>query len=90
MHDIKRDIFIYPLTIVSDRYSGVYSGSAWTAWNRDPDCVPEEISGGDGECLEYWRSEYNPKYDIVGFGNTPDAAILDLHSKIEKAKSLKK
>jgi hypothetical protein len=79
----KEDIFIYPLTVVSDRYCGVYSRAAWTAWNRDPDCVPEEIYGGDDECMIYWDEEYNHEYDLVGFGDTPQNAIDDLATKIK-------
>lgn len=31
---MERDI--YPLTIVKDRYTGVYSGGIYTAWKLSP------------------------------------------------------
>lgn len=74
---MQRDI--YPLTIVKDRYTGVYSGGLYTAWNLDPDEVPIEICCGDSECMSFWMNN-----DIlVGIGNTMQDAANDLERKLE-------
>ena len=66
---------IYPLTIVSDRYGGTYSGGNFTAWNLDIDEIPSAINGDDVSCHEFWI-EYEI---IVGKGNTIQDAIYDLY-----------
>lgn len=74
------DPFLYPLTVVFDRYCSCYSGGKYTAWNLLPECVPEEINGGDDECFDFWL---NKKDDyIYGLGSTPEEAIKDLYKKI--------
>ena len=81
-----KDVYdnLYPLTIVMDRYSGVYSGGKFTAWNLDFDEVPEEICWGDGSALEIFRDIRNGKRNIVyGVGATPDEAVMDLYMKIK-------
>jgi hypothetical protein len=72
---------IYPIAIVSDRYSGTYSGGEWTAWALDPWNLPDGIFDSDVECAVAWR---NLKEDrkrgklAFGIGNTPDEALRDL------------
>lgn len=80
----------YPLTIIEDRYSGVYSHGIFTAWNRYADCVPDEIDGGDITAYDFWN-EYRDEYDmithsadIVGLGNTPEEAVKDLMRRIKE------
>lgn len=71
---------IYPLTIVSDRYNGTYSGGKFTAWNREPDDIPEGISGDDCSCFEFWLDN-----EIVcGVGNTIQEAIGNLYININR------
>lgn len=71
---------IYPLTIVMDRYGGIYSGGCYTAWNLDVEDVPQEIESDDVTCYDFWHS-----YDgIVGLGTTPSKAAEDLRRKLEK------
>ena len=70
---------IYPLTVVKDRYNGVYSGGVYTAWNMDADEVPIEISCGDTECMSFWMDNDIP----VGIGNTMQDAVNDLAQKLE-------
>ncbi len=72
---------IYPLTIIYDRYSGVYSGGKYTAWNKHPIYVPEEIAYDDVSCAVFW-DDYNK--DLVGLGNTPDEAIKNLKIKLNR------
>lgn len=72
---------IYPITIISDRYSGTYSGGEWTAWALDPWNLPDGIFDSDVECAVAWR---NLKEDrkrgklAFGVGNTPEEALRDL------------
>ena len=74
---------IFPLTIVADRYNGVYSGGKYTAWNADTCDVPRAINGNDTECIKFWFSASNcgVKY---GVGNTPQEAIKDLKGKLRR------
>lgn len=74
---------LYPLTIVMDRYTGVYSGGKFTAWNLDPDEIPEEICWDDLSASEIFRDIRNGKRNIVyGIGATPDEAAMDLYMNI--------
>lgn len=69
---------IYPLTIVKDRYGGSYSEGWFLAFNLDPDEVPTEIHSDDMTCMDFWN-DFN---GIVGKGNTPGEAHLDLSKKL--------
>ena len=75
------DYGIYPLTVLSDRYNGCYSGGRWTAWNKYPDDIPYGPFGDDTSCMEFWRDE---RSFPVGVGATPGAAIRDLKGKMRK------
>lgn len=70
--------YIYPLTIIRDRYSGCYSGGKFTAWNIDADCIPYAQCGSDIPCGSFWGENTRP----VGLGDTPDEAIKDLETKL--------
>lgn len=70
---------IYPLTVVADRYSGVYSGGAFTAWNKYNDELPSAIFGDDISCMEFWSENDNT---LCGKGDTVDSAIADLYGKL--------
>lgn len=72
---------IYPLTIVRDRYTGDYSGGAYTAWKHYVDEIPREIRGNDGECREFWYGEKAEQYK-VGKGATIAEAVADLARKM--------
>lgn len=69
----------YPLTITRDRYTGVYSGAQWTAWNCEPSEIPEGPFLDDVGCAWFWEENKLP----VGLGRTPSIAILDLMNKLE-------
>ncbi len=72
---------IYPLTIVADRYTGVYSGGAYLAFNLDADEVPEEIYYDDCGCHYFWTHN-----EIVcGKGRTVSEALADLYVKLKGA-----
>lgn len=72
---------IYPLTVVKDRYTGVYSGGKYTAWNLDFYEVPEDIAADDVTCSIFWYADEEP---LAGRGDTPQEAIDDLLLRIQK------
>jgi hypothetical protein len=75
----------YPIAIIEDRYTGVYSKGAWLAIaNADepmPGCSSSRLSfclaegphGDDAEAMAFWR---NPP-DWIAVGSTPDKALQD-------------
>lgn len=77
----------YPLTVVMDRYSGTYSGGYFTAWNKYSDEIPAAINSDDGTAMDFWDNYYKnfgslkERHEIVGFGETAEAAINDLIKK---------
>ncbi len=84
------DNVIYPLTIIADRYTGVYSGGRFTAWNMYHYELPKEIEDEDSECMSFWQNKKHNDLKnewgeqvIVGVGNSPQEAMLDLYIKIK-------
>lgn len=82
---VEWDVFnhmdtIYPLTIIADRYSGVYSGGAYTAWPGDEEDVPDEVSMDDVTCAHEW-GVIKSERQHVGIGCTPSVALVDLFLK---------
>lgn len=72
---------IYPLTIINDRYGGIYSKGKYLAFNLEYDEIPSSINGDDTDCLLFWLE--NEDY-LVGKGNSVEKAIEDLCYKIRK------
>lgn len=64
----------YPVTIVADRYSGLYSRGKWLAFPCEPQDIPAEVFGEDSECADFWATYDKP----VGKGNFPDDAFDEL------------
>lgn len=84
----ESDIFsaIYPLTIVADRYGGVYSGGKFLAFNCLPNKVPEDINEDYPYCRNFWasrRTSFEPKITI-GKGQTIEEAVGNLYTQIKK------
>lgn len=85
-HIIKNAKEIYPLTIISDRYCGAYSGGQFLAWNMDHDTIPDEVKGADIPCMEFWEqfkqddsiSNAFKEKVFVGKGATTGDAVADL------------
>lgn len=71
---------IYPLKIVSDRYSGAYSGGNYTAWNLLAEDIPPAIDGDDVDCHAFWLENKIP----VGKGRTVSEALVDLYTKLKR------
>ena len=78
----KLDIDVYPVTIMSDRYHGTYNGGYnFHAWSCNEDEIPADIDGPDIECA---NARHRVKEDmrlVVGFGSTPNVALLDVWLK---------
>lgn len=71
---------IYPLTILSDRYNGVYSGGKFIAFNIDYWEIPDSIGSGDFD-----EENFYSETDIIyGIGNTVQECFDDLYNKINK------
>lgn len=54
------------MTITETRYSGVYEGGKWAAFDLWHDEIPDEAFGDDTECAAWWE-DYG---DGVGTGDT--------------------
>lgn len=76
--------WMYPVTIVEDRYNGVYSGGKWIAWHCYPWSIPQDIFEDDTSCGEYWGQKR--KYPLHGVGDTIDDALENLRKEIEQSK----
>ncbi len=71
---IKEIDFLYPVTIIQDRYGGTYSGGKWLAFNLDAEDIPQGVSGSDYPCADFWGENTLP----VGKGSTPEEALEHL------------
>lgn len=71
--------YMYPCTIIKDRYTGAYSGGEWTCWPIDRWNVPDEIEEDDITCGDFWR-EFDTSQ--IGIGASPQQAINDLRIKL--------
>lgn len=80
---IRWAVSCYPLTIISDRYSGCYSRGRFTAWPLYPGEIPEDQDGCDISCSVFWGNYADP----VGKGETPELAFEDLKQKIRTVAS---
>jgi hypothetical protein len=69
--------YLHPVTIVSDRYRGAYSGAKFLAFNTYYCNVPDAIGSGDSDEMIFWEGEEHKKWDI-GMGETPEAAYFSL------------
>jgi hypothetical protein len=74
--------YLYPLTIVADRYSGAYSGGEYVAFPLDFDEIDPAVNADDVACATFWTEEQT---QAVGLGESPEAAFHDLKVKMGKA-----
>jgi hypothetical protein len=65
----------WPLTVVFDRYGGVYSDAEWTAWPLEPAEIPEAVCGNDADCQAWWTAAGDV---LVGKGPSPNEAVNGL------------
>ena len=68
---------IYPLTVILDRYNGVYSDAKYLAFNMYPDLIPYGVMGDDMDCSDFWGEKHTFP---IGKGNTAQEAIDNLYS----------
>lgn len=78
-HLNNRDI--HPLTIITDRYGGCYSGGKYLAFNIEPWQVPKAVDGSDIDCADFWDNA--SKEYVIGKGDTIQEAVNDLKSKLD-------
>lgn len=69
----------WPVTIISDRYHGCYSGASWLAFPLDFDEIPEDVNDEDLPCQDFWDNYDEP----IGLGETPEDALADLIAKMQ-------
>jgi len=72
---------IYPVTIFTARYQGIYEGGQWIALNEHVEDIDRDAQGDDIACMEFFL-EYEQTAPI-GRGWTPLRAYLDLKIKLE-------
>lgn len=76
------DIDVYPVAIMSDRYHGTYNGGYnFHAWSCNEDEIPADIDGPEIECANAWQRVKEDMRLVVGFGSTPNVALLDVWLK---------
>ena len=70
----------YPVTIIGDRYNGVYSNGRFLAFPIIYRRMPAGPDGSDADCMDFWKDN---KLIPVGKGNTPEEAYDDLIKKVD-------
>lgn len=82
---------IYPLAVISDRYTGCYSGGNYTAWCYGVDYIPRGVFEDDVTCAKTWSELKKGREDgseVFGVGDTPDEALRDLIYYINRRETL--
>lgn len=75
----------YPLTIIDDRYDGLYSGGPYLAFPLHFNEVPAAVRGPDLDCAGFWREQDTGKHPIpCGRGGSPEAAFQELKDVMAK------
>ena len=70
----------YPVTIVSDRYHGAYSGGEFLAFPVHEWEVPYDHDGDDGTCMYFWNDVDS---SFIGIGDTAQEALDNLCEKLK-------
>lgn len=81
---MKKIEHVWPLTIIADRYSGVYSGAKFLAFNLYEQDIPDGPSGNDNACGDFWEYQDHHQMFIIGKGSTPDEAFKALKKQLEQ------
>jgi len=75
----------YPVVIRESRYGGVYEGGKWFAMANceltPSEDLTEYLEGDDDAAWDFFDNPEN----VIGVGNTPNEAHLDLIHKINNA-----
>ena len=78
------NVVYFPIWIVEDRYSGVYSGYEWIAgvgYNL-MDIILNKNIGIWASDMETWNKEEVDIYPFMAGGNTPNDSYTNLNKKI--------
>lgn len=80
---------IYPVTIIKDRYNGIYSKFSYTAFYANLHWLVSEYEGycgDDASCREWWinarREQYIINGSFIGGGGSPNIALKDLFNRM--------
>lgn len=94
------DIFLYPLTIIADRYMGIFCGGQFIAWNCEPEYIPTDIFGGDGDNLDIWKDILKKDeeekrslfrtYPLFGIGSSINEAVDNLDKRVKEYRQRRK
>lgn len=71
---------MYPLTVIADRYQGIYSGGEYLAFPLQYTNILEGPIASDGECAAFWDQEDSLDY-LIGKGDTPNNAVRNLQNR---------
>lgn len=68
----------YPLTVVRCRYSGVYEGGAFAAFNKNPDEILWRGAFDDDCACAAWWGNARERGEVIGVGDSPQEAVDNL------------
>lgn len=72
---------VYPVTLVMDKFNGVYSDGTWLAFNLEAEELPKQFINNDWADDAYaslfWQNHKQTDLPI-GKGTTPDEAYANL------------
>lgn len=90
------DIELYPVTIINDEFSATYSGGKYQAWHCESDYVEDILlphASSDIDYANFWARHKEKMEDetevikasmiLVGLGDTPNDALIDLNKKVK-------
>ena len=69
---------LYPVTIVTDKFEGEYSGARYLAFALEPQHIPKHINGSPQEAAQFWQQLEMRRHLHIGKGLMPDLALQDL------------
>jgi hypothetical protein len=73
---------MWPVTIVTARYGGIYEPGRWLAFAHHPQSLPDDWDAGDVACAAFWS---DPRRRAeVGGGDNPQDAYDDLLLKMKR------
>ena len=90
LETVRKPEDIYPVTIIRDRYNGVYSKFSYIAFYADLDWLCSQYEGycgDDASCREWWvnvrREQYRINGAFIGGGSSPTLALNDLFNNMK-------
>lgn len=86
-NEFERGIFsaIFPLTVIADRYNGIYSGGKFLAFNCLANEVPDIVNASDASCSRFWSKFYQTTSILpIGVGQTVEEAVGNLYIQLKE------